>query len=149
MRYRHVKCVECKADLIAPVNELVVECDSCEYSVEVPPIEYIHSLPGAGWSDTRFEPHFDYQLGRHFNNADEKRNFLKASGKEQTDGFASPKDRASVEKKGRPIMTRAQFDKWKKVRKAKAAASRYSEEKQHSKKLAKQADNKKISIITP
>jgi hypothetical protein len=59
-----------------------------------------------------FRPHFDYQLGRHFDSFEEKKAALKEMNLVQYSGPASP-DADDRKFKGRPEMSRSQFLKWR------------------------------------
>lgn len=57
-----------------------------------------------------FNPHYDLQLGEHFQTASEKKRFLERTGRKQESGSLSPKKSGS----GRYICTKSQakgFDK--------------------------------------
>ena len=43
------------------------------------------------WSDTKFNPHYDAQLGKYFGTKEEKLNYLKSKDLTQTSGSLSPR----------------------------------------------------------
>jgi len=62
------------------------------------------------WSDTKFVPHFDEQLGQHFESKEERKAFLKKEGIVVTKGPNSPQGHNN----SRPRMSRTQAKKFDK-----------------------------------
>jgi len=56
------------------------------------------------WSAGSFHPHYDEQLGQHFNSMVEKETYLAKKGLTQTEGSPSPE----TEQKSRPKMSKSQ-----------------------------------------
>jgi len=95
-----VQCFHCGAEKeeYRPMSECD-KCTPCKCGGEFRIV--IKKAPPIGGSlDGDFTPHYDHQAGRHFQHADQKRNWLKETGKVQLGGDFSPKpgskDRSQV-----------------------------------------------------
>lgn len=145
-KYRHRYCNKCNTNFeyLADTDELEHSCPECGSLAVSPRI----TAPRVSFtaSESTFTPHFDYQLGRHFTSYSEKKAYLDSKDLKQSGGFASPTDSNKVEKKGRPAMTRTQFEAWKRRRKTTAAKKAKAEVKQQLTKVNSQS--KKIFIHT-
>ena len=82
-------------------------CDCGEYAERA-----ICTAPGIintdSWSDTKFKPHFDEQLGQHFDSREERNNHLKSKGLVEVEGPKSPEGHNN----SRPRMSRSQAMKY-------------------------------------
>lgn len=146
-RIRHRFCGKCdfQFEYLASEAETERACPNCLSSdlrraITAPRISF-------GSSEADFVPHFDYQLGRHYTSNAEKQAHLHELGKVQTGGFASPRDSQKTEKRGRPAMTRTQFEAWRTRRRATAYKKNVSSIKEQAAGRVKAAQQAQKIIV--
>jgi hypothetical protein len=85
-KVRVFECSKC-ADVFEDLSEgksTVCTCGGDAHQIWTPPKIAVHGCDS-------FNPHYDEQVGEWFETADHKKKVLKAIGREQVSGLASPK----------------------------------------------------------
>lgn len=86
MILKDFKCPNCGVKELmceSSETELLCECGSISHSV-------ITKISTTSTNDS-FNPHYDLQLGKHFSSKEEKKSFLKMTGRAQLSGPPSPR----------------------------------------------------------
>ena len=69
-------------------DDIQARCPICQ---ETSPVAFFKAPSIGGDLETDFSPHYDGQLGKHFQCADEKLSYLKKTGRTLEEGRLSPK----------------------------------------------------------
>lgn len=81
------ECTKCSSefDEIVSMNTKSTKCQCGSKAISIIKPVYVSQ------EAREFNPHYDEQLGTHFNSKEEKQSWLKKNNKEQISGFSSPR----------------------------------------------------------